>query len=917
VPGKRKFGIAALLAFAVAGAAVSSADSPKPFVIDSDSQYLLDVNIRQLRLGEGVRGYPTPEGSCLLLGDMVTVLDLPLKVDLATRKASGWAFRENYRLDIDAGARTVRYGAKQETLDPGAVRESPEGWCVQSEALARWLAIDIKVSPYSSTVSLTSEAKLPVELLHEREARAKHFKKAAAFPLEGLPQVKLPYRMWRAPALDFIVSAGVTYNADTGTRVDRRASIRAAGEVAQLSYDATITNGASGLMPNVRFKAYRSDPDGGLLGPLNATHFAVGDVSGPANRLIAGGGGRGAEVTNRPLFNPVSFDRTRFDGDLPTGWDAELYRNGQLVAFAKSQGSQRYAFEDVELGYGDNRFEIITYGPQGQQRSRVETINVGAEHVPPGKTFYHVGVNQPGRDLLGFAGDRKVVDRILGDDGSAVPKLQASATIEHGLNKRTSVAMMAAMMVVDDEKLTFVEGSVRRSIGPALVEAAIAKQAGGGLALRGSAIARVGKVSVAAEGLAVQDFFLDGRQEKRMRDARLTVSAPLASGKVPLQLNGAARYVDRDGRRATQLGAKLQGNVRRINFAAGLEYERQRGIAGNDSDTFNLTSLVSGRIGPVRVRGSGRWEVSPKARLQDAEVSAYWSASENADFELGLGYEAEAKRARGRLSVIRRFNALAAAASVEAASDGSVAVGLNVNFSLDGSRGGFRPVRNSLASVGQVEARVFRDDNMNGRRDDGEVVETGAMLTASTALALQPSGKNGIASANGLSAFRPVAVGIDASSLSDPSLTPRNALQVVVPRPGVTTRIEIPLVGAGDIEGALVNNGGSGIEGLDLELIDAQGRTAGVARSDFDGFFMFERVAYGSYSFRLTPPSATAARLSPMIEASATITPGKSVARLGAIRMRSDSSSIAANDGQSSGTTLHRPTSGLTPTRQK
>ena len=56
------------------------------------------------------------------------------------------------------------------------------------------------------------------------------------------------------------------------------------------------------------------------------------------------------------------------------------------------------------------------------------------------------------------------------------------------------------------------------------------------------------------------------------------------------------------------------------------------------------------------------------------------------------------------------------------------------------------------------------------------------MLTAGTALALQPSGKNGIAAANGLTAFRPVAIGVDASSLSDPCW-PRAALQVVVPRP--------------------------------------------------------------------------------------------------------------------------------------
>ncbi|MCY7398117.1 MAG: carboxypeptidase-like regulatory domain-containing protein, partial [Sphingomonas bacterium] len=857
------------------------------FAVDPEAQYMLDVGIRQLRLGEGVRGYPTPEGACLVLGDMINVLDVPLKIDLAAKKASGWAFREDHKLEIDAAARTVRFGNRQEALAPSAVRETPEGWCVDSDALARWLGIGIKVSPYSSVVTLTSEARLPVELSQERDMRAKHLKKPAAFPLEGLPRVKLAYRMWRAPALDFIVSAGVTYNAASGARIDRRASIRAAGEIARLSYDATVTNSQRGLVPNIRFKAYRSEPDGGLLGPLDATHFAIGDVSGPTNRLIAGGSGRGAEVTNRPLFNPASFDRTRFDGDLPAGWDAELYRNGQLVAFAKSGGSQRYTFEDVELGYGDNRFEIVSYGPQGQQRSRVETINVGQEHVPPGKTHYYVGLNQPGSDLLGFVGHREKVDREVGEDRTAVPKLQAAAALEHGLDKRTSVAALAAMMIVGDEKLTFIEGSVRRSIGSALVEASVAKQLNGGMALRGSAIARLGSVNVAAEGVSAQDFFYQGRFEKRMRDARFTITAPLKLGQMPLQLQGDARYTDRLGQQSTKYGARVQGHVNRINFATGIEYERLRGIAGDASDRFDLTTLASGRIGEVRVRGGGRWEISPRARLRSADLTAYWSASDRADWEIGVGYEAQARRTRARLSHIRRFDALAAAASIEAASDGSVAVGINLNFSLDGSRRGFRPVRDPLASVGQVEARIFRDDNMNGRRDSGEPVEEGALLTASTALALNPSGKNGIASANGLTAFRPVAIGVDASSLSDPSLAPLHALQVIVPRPGVTARLDIPLVGAGDIEGALVNDDGSGFEGLDLELIDAQGRTVATARSDYDGFFLFERVAYGSYRFRLTAPSASAAKISPLIEVQATVSPASPVARLGAVRLRS------------------------------
>lgn len=884
--GRTLIGMAAMLAVAWAGADVSRAGGPSAFTVDPEAQYTLDIGIRQLRLGEGVRGYPTPEGACLVLGDMVTVLDIPVKIDLAARKASGWAFREDYKINIDAAARTVRYGATQEALGPGAVHETPEGWCVDSATLARWLGIGIKVSPYASVVTLSSEARLPVELARERDLRARHIKKAAAFPLEGLPQVKLAYRLWRAPALDFIVSGGVTYNAGSGARVDRHASVRAAGEIAQMSYDATVTSAQRGLVPNVRFKAYRSDPDGGLLGPLDATHVAIGDVSGPANRLIAGGSGRGAEITNRPLFNPASFDRTRFDGDLPPGWDAELYRNGQLVAFAKSGASQRYAFEDVELGYGDNRFEIVTYGPQGQQRSRIETINVGQQHVPPGKTYYYAGLNQPGSDLLGFVGNRDPVDREVGEDRVAVPRLQAAAALEHGLDKRTSVSALAAMMLVGDEKLTFVEGAVRRSIGPALVEAAVARQSGGGTAVRGSAIARFGSVDVAAEGVAAEDFFYQGRFESRLRDARLTLGAPVKLGKIPFHVQADARHVERLGQKVTRYGARVQGHAHRINFATGVEYERRRGISGTVSDRFDLTTLASGRIGDVRVRGAARWALSPDAHLRTADVSAYWAASDHADWELGVGYEAEAGRTRGRLSHIRRFNALAAAASVEAASDGSVAIGLNLNFSLDGARRGLRPVRDALASAGQVEAQVFRDDNLNGRRDAGEVVEEGAMLTASTALALHASGKNGIASANGLTPFRPVAIGIDASSLSDPALAPREALQVVVPRPGVTARIDIPLVGAGDVEGVLVKDDGSGFEGLDLEMVDAQGRTVATARSDYDGFFLFERVAYGSYGFRLTPASAAAARLSTTIDIRASVSPARPLVRLGTVRPR-------------------------------
>jgi hypothetical protein len=277
--------------------------------------------------------------------------------------------------------------------------------------------------------------------------------------------------------------------------------------------------------------------------------------------------------------------------------------------------------------------------------------------------------------------------------------------------------------------------------------------------------------------------------------------------------------------------------------------------------------------------------MSPQSRFRTAELSAYWSASDKADWEGAVGYDADLKRARARLSHIRRFSSVAAAASLEGGTDGSFAAGINLNFSLDASRGGMKLTSQRLASTGSVEARVYRDLNDNGVRDQGEPWEKDALITTGRRVSEDTTDKNGMVRVGGLQPYRAIAVGIDTESLSDPSLTPKKALQVIIPRPGVAAEIEIGLVGAGDIEGVLVKDDGSGFEGLDIELVDATGNAVATARSDYDGFFLFERVAYGRYSFRLKADSALAAGVERAIANTAEISSDKTVVRLGAIRI--------------------------------
>ena len=879
--GRKWLRKAALVVALCAGSMGASAPGPQSaapaaWTADPDDQFLLDVTIRQLRLGDGVRAYNTPEGTCVVLGDFLTTLDVPMRIDLAGKKASGWAFRESNRITIDYGAMSAAYGAKTERIAPGTIRETPDGWCVQATALARWFGIGVKPMTSGSALLLQSDTKLPVELAMERQQRAARIQ-PAKFDLASLPQVRIPYRMWRAPALDFVVSAGVTYRASDGVRVDRESSVFAAGEIAHLSYDAQMTTTQKGIPSTLRIRAYRSDPDGQLLGPVKATHFGFGDVEGFQSRLTGSATyGRGAVVTNRPLTTQTAFDQSHFEGDLPSGWEAELYRNDELLAFTKPTADQRYVFDNVQLLYGENRIRIVLYGPQGQIRTREEVVDVGQNSAPPGKTWYWLGFNQPERDIITLTKP---------PDGIDEPKAQATLALEHGIDNRTSVAVLAREMLIGDQRVTFLEGTVRRSVGLALVEVGAGRESDGGTAARAAIIGKLGPVNVDAEAVIANGFHLQGGHEQTVRDYRVSLNAPIKIGRTILPADADLHLTEqRNGTRQLDAAARLSANINRFNLSGGVRYRKDFLIAGAKSPAeIDLSLMGSGRVGDVRLRGTTDFAVD-SAKLRTAEIDAYWSAGDNVDWEGDLAYEASDHRARTRISYIRRFSGMALAVTGEAATDGSVAFGMNLNFSLD-PRHGLNFSRRPLAQAGEVRATVFRDLNDNGVRDPGEPLEKDAMVTTGAMQAEQPTGKDGSVTVGGLTAFTPVPIGVDEASLSDPMLTPEKKLQVVVPRPGIPADVEIGLVGGGDVEGSIVKNGGIGFEGLDLELVDPAGKVIATTRTDFDGFFLFERVAYGSYSIRVSEHSAAAARIATELGIHLDVTPDKAIVRLGSTQV--------------------------------
>ena len=91
-----------------------------------------------------------------------------------------------------------------------------------------------------------------------------------------------------------------------------------------------------------------------------------------------------------------------------------------------------------------------------------------------------------------------------------------------------------------------------------------------------------------------------------------------------------------------------------------------------------------------------------------------------------------------------------------------------------------------------------------------------------------------------------------------------------------------------------MKSGELGYEGVDFELVDASGKVAATARSDFDGFFLFERVAYGNYTLRISAPSAAAAKIRPDLGIKVSVSGDRPIVRLGSIQARPETHLAAA-----------------------
>lgn len=858
---------------------------------NDDDQLLLDVRAGRWRVGDGVRGYQTDTGVCVDLADIIIAFDLPLRLDKKSRRATGWLFEESRTFTLDREAGRVQIVNKISALNASDIHDTPEGWCVDTKALSRWLDVSVTPDLSDALLIVKSERKLPFELAEERKERAAKVRPATTFDLRTLPQAKDPYRFWRTPSVDVVASTGFTREKGRPTSFDARYDVFASGEIAGASFDARLSSNNQGVPESFRLRAYRTSTDGDLLGPFKATHFGIGDVNLPGSFVGSQSTpGRGLFLTNRPLSRPDNFDRTSFRGELPDGWDAELYRNDQLIGYFQSRGDGRYEFLDVPLHYGQNRIEVVLYGPQGQIKRDVRMIPVGANSIPPRETYYWAGVQDAGRDLFNFANT----------DDQPYNGLRAGFGIERGIDAKTSIGASAITSVYDGNRDSYIEAMIRRAIGASLVEVAGAASLEGGYALRGQMLGQFGQAMVSAQSLWLfggfkSELHLPGiRSEHQLA---MDHSLKIGNKSIPYGFSATLRNWN-NGNSSIEAKGRISFNIRNINASTDIIWEQMKFAFGTDPPKRLDTVLrLSGRVGGLRLRGEARFGLMGDTGFKESRITGEWKADETANWRAELGYDAANSRGRATFGYTRKFEKFALTGQVTGATDGSVAGQLSLTFSMGPNPHGkgFHMSSEKLASSGQAAVLVYQDLNADGIRQKDEPFEKAVEITAGLNGRGRATDENGQTVIGGLEPYVPILIGIDAGSLPDPFVQPANSGMVVTPRPGIPIVVELPLVSAGEISGYLIKEGGKAMTGVDVELLDKTGRVVKATRAEYDGFFLFESVPYGQYRLRVGSVAASIVGVQPEISVAASLDRKSPTVDLGQIVLKPTQRIAASN----------------------
>ena len=822
-----------------------------------DDLLILEVRLRGALLLEAIPVVQREDVFFVPLIDLFGCLEFPIRVESDSGRAYGWFLAEDrsFLLDIDAGEVQIRGHTlpfnRNEVLSDG------EGIYVSIPLFTDWFPVNLDVDIRNLLLRVASREPLPVEKRLERERiRERALTNRALLDRPAYPMARAPYRVYSWPFFDLTLNG--SYNDHTASKYRGSYSNFTTMDLLGLGTQIYVRGDQEEAVSDLLVRAGRKDSEGGLLKPMGATEFTVGDVYSTQSQLVAQSrGGRGVLLSSFPLDRPIEFDRTTIRGEGTPGWEVELYRSGTLLDFQVIGDDGRFEFVDVPVLYGLNLFRSVIYGPQGQRRVENRRLYVGPNLIEPGKGHYRIAASSHANDLLQIGDD-------CDDEDERKGEARISAEYERGLHRQLSAGISITRIPLSESggvcQRTYLGSALRGSFSALYGVIDAAFDSDGGWAAQTALQTRWRGINLLGEYGRFVHFrseqFLNSDLLQHRTRLRLDGGTTFA---VPFSFSLASTQGRREsGRVDTEGGGRLSLTLKRVLLSNELNWRGETGGRGAPGDRTWGQALLNSRVRSLVLRGALQYRLHPDRQVQNFTLSAscrnerFGRVTFDVDKALDGGNWVTYTLGWNRTLPLFTFGL-----GGSWRDDGTVTVGTSVQASLgrEPSSGRWNVRSKSMAASGVALARVLLDQNGDGIANAGDRPIPGVRLRVNrSAAAGPPTNDRGETLITGLSAHRVTDITVNEDSFEDPFWIVRPVGMSVLPRPGSTAMMEFLVEETGEIDGTVFLRLGEEVRPVSrvkLELLDGDGKVTNRTESAFDGFYLFEKIPFGQYKLRI------------------------------------------------------------------
>ena len=868
----------ALLALLACLGATESRGAEAPFMRivqrPQDQALVVDLTLNRTSIGENFIVYQDKKRLLVPLAGVMSALEVAITTDPGAGTATGFFINDKRRFDLDLTAGKVIFDGRTFILQPGSVERQLTDIYVDAALLTDWFSIRFHLVSEDLTLLVTSVELLPVQERLDRERRRAGVRRPGETGTYNL--VEPPTKIIDWPFVDTNVQYSTTRNNGQMQNQGQYSSV-VTGMVGGLDLDMSL----NGSIPNQGYQQFlratlgQRDPRGGLLGPIDAREFAFGDVSSPSLPLVSDSvAGRGAMLSTFPLHRLSDLQRVTLRGELPVGWQVELYRGADLLNYQTSSSEGRYEFQNVPTIPGLNAFRLVFYGPEGQRREEEKPIYVAAAAVGAGETGYSLLFNQQNTDLFGNHPSNQLqpttaftrfdqLTQALAQPNANNGGLRFNAEIEHGFSDDVSLNGAVSSLPIGSTQVQYVQTGLRAAWLGALANVSAATSNNGGVAAGTS-------VQSQFNSLAWQlsyDRFIDRFLSERSFD--LVINQPLVATS-SVQLNGlvpgfgngrmpfstTATYNEAEnGTSDLQLRGRLSTVVSRFTVSA----ETQSQVISHQTTQTQEVVRIGTQFGKVGLRGETIYNLTPTAELSATQLTADYAARQNLNLRLGVTrLQTQPQETQFTAGAAVLFDKLAVGADASVSDRGDFSILFKIAFSFGMQPRGNEPVfrGQSFARSGAISPLVFLDRDGDGKFGPEDVPLPNVRLRTDTYAFRDKTDQSGTALITGLDPYQETPVRIDTETLEDPYWKPAEQNIAVLPRPGSVVKLEFPVYETGEIDGAVeMERGGQRVPlpGIRLQLVDSSGKVVSQALSGYDGSFFVQGVRLGRYTLRADP----------------------------------------------------------------